>query len=213
MSEFDDAAAVEAGIQLGEERKERLATDPDALRKIVANAVEVEDWVTVYPNKVVNLAFAKHEKALLVLKAQSERNFGEEDVAYAARIKALTPELERLTAEGEDLREQFKDSAVTLHFRGLGKKAIKRLRASVLKDHPNPPQGTADDPVLSEARQDAYECAIIAAHIQHNGFTVEDVESWKDAWPNKAFGELWATALRLSIADDYLSGVLDVDFS
>lgn len=215
MTDISDteATAVEAGIKLGEERKERLLTDPEALRKIVANKVEVEDTVTVYPDKVVNLAFAKHEKELLQLRRVSEKGAGEADVAYAARIAELAPTLEKLTAEGEQLRQQFEDSAVTLHFRGLGKKAIKRLQAQAAKEFPLPPQGVQDDPLVAGERQDYYECSIIAAHIQHNGFTLDDVQSWKDAWPNKAFGELWATAMRLSIADDYLAGVLDVDFS
>lgn len=211
--EIDEAAAVESGVALAEARKERLTTDPEALRKLVAGAVDVEDWVTTYPNKSINLALAKHEKALFALKAESQRDTAESDRDYSKRIKELQPELDALTAEGEELRAKFEESAVTLHFIGLGKKAIKRIRAEIHKEYPLPPAGVQDDPTLASERQDAYECAVIAAHIQHAGFTREDVETWKDKWPNKAFGDLWACALRLSIADDYLAGVLDVDFS
>lgn len=203
---------IESAISGAEEIKKRLASDPDAVRKILAEDIDVSDTVTVYPSKRINLAFEKHNEALRTLKAESARQIGEEDDAYEARILALKPRLDALEAEGAELREAIEASAVTFEFRGLGKRAIKRIRNDVRKDYPLPPAGTEDDPALAEERDDFYQDRVIAAHIQHAGYTHEDVADFRDKWPTVEFGKLWAMALKLSITDDYLRGAVDADF-
>jgi hypothetical protein len=203
---------IESAITAAEEVKTRLASDPDAVRKILADSLEVTDTVTVYPNKSVNLAFQKHNEALRALKDESGLKPGETDKEYEERIKALKPRLDALEAEGAQLRQAIEDSAITFEFRGLGKRAIKRIRNDVRKDYPLPPAGTDDDPTLAEARDEVYQERVIAAHIQHAGYTAEDVADFRDKFPAIEFGKLWATALKLSITDDYLRGAIDADF-
>jgi hypothetical protein len=203
---------IESAITAAEEVKTRLASDPDAVRKILTDSLDVTDTVTVYPNKRVNLAFEKHNQALRSLKDESDLKPGETDKEYNARIKTLKPRLEALETEGAELRQAIEDSAVTFEFRGLGKRAIKRIRNDVRKDYPLPPEGVADDPTVKEERDDVYQERVIAAHIQHAGYTAEDVADFRDKWPSIEFGKLWATALKLSITDDYLHGAIDADF-
>ena len=203
---------IESAIAEAEAVKTRLASDPDAVRKILADDIGVTDTVTVYPNKRINLAFQKHSEALRALKDESDLKPGEDGKQYEARIKALKPRLDALEAEGAELRAAIEDSAVTFEFRGLGKRAIKRIRNSVRMDYPLPPAGTADDPTMAEERDDVYQERVIAAHIQHAGYTPDDVADFRDKWPSIEFGKLWATALKLSITDDYLRGAIDADF-
>ena len=210
--QISDEQIITEGIELAEATKKRLASDPDAVRKILAEDFGVTDTVTVYPSKARNLAFAKHNEALKAFQGEARQNLGESDEDYAKRIKALKPRLAELEAEGEEVRASLEESAVTLEFRGLGKKAIKRIRNDVRKDYPLPPAGTPDDPTLAEERDDEYQDRVIAAHIQHAGYTVDDVSEWRDKWPTIEFGKLWAMALKLSITDDFLRGALDVDF-
>lgn len=210
--EISETQIVEDAIKLAVETKERIATNPDALRKILTNRLDVEDWVTVYPDKGLNLKFAKHNEALNDLQAESRIKPGEEYDAFEARVLALKPRLDALDAEGEQLRADLEESAATIHFRGLGKKAVKGIRNQARAEYPLPPAGTPDDPAVSELRDEWYQNHVIAAHIQHGGFTVEDVADWRDAFSDFEFGKLWAMALKLSITDDYLRGALDVDF-
>lgn len=209
---IDDVKIVEEAIELAEARKERLASDPDAVRALIADRVYVEDSVTVYPVQTANLAFAKHVEALSDLKSRAEQNYGEKDDEYDLRLAGLQPELDALTEQGKAVREALEASAVTFKMVGLGKRAIKRIRASVRKDHPLPPAGTPDDPEVSELRDEEYQNRVIAAHLVSAGYTSEDVDNFRDAWASREFGKLWACALKLSISDDYLSGAVDVDF-
>lgn len=210
---INEQEIIEGAVAAAEEVKKRLASDPDAVRKILTNALDVTDTVTVYPDKRVNLAFQKHNEALRELKNETAINPQVEDPKrYEARIKALKPRLDALESEGAELREAIEASAVTLEFRGLGKRAIKRIRNDVRKEYPLPPAGTDDDPTLAEERDEVYQERVIAAHIQHAGYTAEDVADFRDKWPSIEFGKLWATALKLSITDDYLQGSLDADF-
>jgi hypothetical protein len=203
---------IESAIAEAEAVKTRLASDPDAVRKILTDSLDVTDTVTVYPSKRVNLAFQKHNEALRALKDESDIKPGETDKEYNARVKTLKPRLTALEAEGAELRQAIEDSAVTFEFRGLGKRAIKRIRNDVRKDYPLPPAGTDDDPTLAEERDEVYQERVIAAHIQHAGYTADDVTNFRDKWPTVEFGKLWATALKLSITDDYLHGAIDADF-
>ena len=210
--QISDEQIITDGIELAEATKKRIASDPDAVRKILAEDFGVTDTVTVYPSKARNLAFAKHNEALSAFQEEARQKPGESNEDYEKRVKSLKPRLAELEAEGEAVRAALEESAVTLEFRGLGKRAVKRIRNDVRKDYPLPPAGTPDDPTLAEERDDVYQERVIAAHIQHAGYTVEDVEGWRDKWPTIEFGKLWATALKLSITDDFLRGALDVDF-
>jgi hypothetical protein len=209
---INEREIIEEAIAAADKVKTRLASDPDAVRKILTNSLDVSDTVTVYPNKRVNLAFQKHNEALRELKKETALKPGEDGKEYEARIKTLKPRLEALEAEGAELREAIEASAVTFEFRGLGKRAVKRIRNDVRKEYPLPPAGTNDDPTLAEERDEVYQERVIAAHIQHAGYTAEDVTDFRDKWPSVEFGKLWATALKLSITDDYLQGSLDADF-
>ena len=208
----DDEKIIADAVELGEKAKEKVATDPDAVRKLLAGQVEVEDYVTVYPDKAVNLRFAKHQEEL----QQASRDIpaqkdGESDEDYKVRADAFQKRVDEISAEGEAARKAVEESGLTFHMVGLGKKAIKRIRAEVRSKYPLPTEGK-DDPEVAEMRDEEYQNRIIAAHLVKSGYTVEDVEQWRDVWPHRAFGKLWATALKLSITDDYLTGAIDVDF-
>lgn len=214
-TEPDIETAVTEGIELGEATKKRLASDPDAVRKIVAGQIAntIRDTVTVYPDKVINLEFAHYAERLRQAAKDIPNKFhNETDEDYVERTKPFKEELDTLEAEGEEIRRKVRDSGVTFEFVGLGKKAIKRIRAEVRKEFPLPAQGEQDDPETAEERQDAFEHRVIAAHLAQSGYTADDIASFHDVWPNKAYADLWATAMRLSIADDYLSGAIDADF-
>lgn len=209
---LDDEKIITDAVELGESAKKKIATDPDAVRKIVAGQVPVEDWITVYPDKKVNLAFAKHQEALQEAARKVPAPLdNESDKDYAKRTADFKAKVEALEAEGEAVRQAVKDSGITFHMVGLGKKALKRLRAEVRAKYPLPTEGK-DDPEIAEIRDEEYQNRVVAAHLAKDGYTFEDVEGWRDAWPNRAFGQLWATALKLSITDDYLTGAVDVDF-
>lgn len=210
--EIDDAAIVDEAVKMAEERKERLATDPDAVRALISGNVSVEDSVTVCASKPAALAFAKHVEALNTLKAKAELGYGETDVQHAERLATLQPQLDALEQSGKAVREALEAAQVTFKMVGIGKRAVKRIRASVRKDHPLPPAGTPDDPEVAELRDEEYQNRIIAAHLVADGYTPEDIDNFRDAWASREFGKLWATALKLSISDDYLSGAVDVDF-
>lgn len=210
--QISDEQIITEGIELAEATKKRIASDPDAVRKILAEDFDVTDTVTVYPSKAKNLTFAKHNEALSAFQDEARQKPGESNEDYEKRVKSLKPRLAELEAEGDAVRAALEESAVTLEFRGLGKRAVKRIRNDVRKEYPLPPAGTPDDPTLAEERDDVYQERVIAAHIQHSGYTVEDVQEWRDKWPTIEFGKLWAMALKLSITDDFLRGALDVDF-
>lgn len=200
----DENQIVADAIELGEKVKERVASDPDAVRKLISGAVVVEDYVTLYPDKALNLRFQKHSQSLA------------EAAAKARSAEKVTPEmqaeLDSLEDEAAELKEALEASAVTLRFVGLGKKAVKRIRNEVYKEYPFPPAGTEDDPALASDRQDAYEEWLIAAHLADAGYTRDDVAQWRDVLPLMEFGKLWAMAQKLSITDDYLQGAFNVDF-
>jgi hypothetical protein len=209
----DEEKIIADAVKLGDEAKERLASDPEAVRKVLAGRVDVEDWVTVYPDKAANLRFAKVQEELQKISREIPTQDAEEsDKDYADRTAEFRERLEAIEAESNEAREAVKASGLTFHFVGLGKKAIKRIRADVRKEYPLPPAGEQDDPDIAELRDEEYQNRVIAAHLIASGYTKEDVEAWRDAWPNRAFGKLWATAMKLSITDDYLNGAIDVDF-
>lgn len=218
---MDDAIEPDAekiiadGIELGEAAKKRLASDPQAVRKIVAGqlADSVRETITVYPDKIANKAFSDYSRRVQEIAGRIPNKLHDEsDEQYAERTKDFRAELEALEAEGESIRQAVRDSGVTFEFVGIGKKAIKRIRTEVRKAYPLPASGEQDDPDVSELRQDEFEHRVIAAHLAQAGYTADDIATFHDAWPNKAYADLWATALKLSIADDYLIGAVDVDF-
>jgi hypothetical protein len=195
---------VDAAIELGDKVKAHVASDPEAVRKLISNSVVVEDFVTVYPNKALNLRFQKHTAKLTEVAAQA-RGVDEVD-------PKLQVELDALEVEATELHEAIKASGITLRFIGLGKKAVKRIRSEVFAKYPFPPSGQDDDQVLASERQDAYEEWLIAAHLAEAGYTRDDVAEWRDKFPLMEFGKMWAATQKLSIADDYLNGAFNVDF-
>lgn len=209
----DEETIIADAVKMGEEAKQRLASDPEAVRKVVAGRVDVEDWVTVYPDKAANLRFAKVQEKLQEMSRDIPTQDAEEsDEDYADRTTEFRESLEAVEKESNEAREAVKESGLTFHFVGLGKKAIKRIRAEVRKEYPLPPAGEQDDPEIAELRDEEYQNRVIAAHLAASGYTAQDVEAWRDGWPNRAFGKLWATTMKLSITDDYLNGAIDVDF-
>jgi len=204
MSEDVMQETVDAAIDLGEKVKARVASDPEAVRKLVSGSVLVEDFVTVYPDKALNLRFQKHTRKLAELAARARG-----DVEVTPELQS---ELDALEVEATELRDLIEASGITLRFVGLGKKAVKRIRAEVWEKYPFPPEGQQDDQALASDRQDAYEEWLVAAHLAEAGYTREDLSEWRDKFPLLEFGKLWATAQKLSITDDFLNGAFNVDF-
>jgi len=202
----DESQIVTDAIELGEKVKEKIVSDPDAVRKIISGAVPVEDYVTIYPDKALNLRFQKHTQTLADVAARAVND------PTGEVSKALKVELDALEAEAKELKSALEASAVTLRFVGLGKKAVKRIRNEVFEKYPFPPAGIEDDQALASDRQDAYEEWLIAAHLADSGYTREDISDWRDTLPLIEFGKLWAMAQKLSITDDYLQGAFNVDF-
>jgi hypothetical protein len=210
---IDEATVASEGVKIGEERKERLASDPEAVRKILAGSVDVEDYVTVYPSKALNKKFADFQAELERFRDRATQGSHEGAKDYEARVGSLKNELAEMEKRGDDLRAELEASAVTFHLIGIPKKAVKKIRAEVRQKYPLPPAGTPDDPDMSEIRDEEYQNRLIVAHLaQTGGFTMDEVESWRDSWSNREFGKLWASVLKLSIADDYLNGSIDPDF-
>lgn len=214
MDENDEIQQIaDEGIELGKAAKEKLASDPDAVRKIVANqlANSVRESVTVYPDKRANKAFADYSARFQEIASRIPNRLHEEsDEDYAERTKEFKAELEALEAEGEPIRQAVRDSGVTFEFVGIGKRAIKRIQKQVRESFPLPNPGEPDE--IAGERQDEFEHRVIAAHLAQSGYTADDIADFHDAWPNKAYADLWATAMKLSIADDYLRGAVDADF-
>lgn len=204
MTDQTDEQIVADAIELGEKVKARVASDPDAVRKIISGAVAVEDYVTIYPDKALNLRFHKHVEAVAEAAAKAR--------ATDEATPEMRAELDALEAEAAALKDELEASAVTLKFVGLGKKAVKRIRNEVIAQYPFPPTGQDDDQALASDRQDAYEEWLIAAHVADSGYTRDDIAQWRDVLPLMEFGKLWAMAQKLSITDDYLNGAFNVDF-
>lgn len=215
MDENIDPEVIEReAVELGEKRKERLASDPEAVRKILAGSVDVEDFVTVYPSKALNKKFAEFQAELEHFRDKAKQGSHEGARDYEERIQGLRAELDEAEKRGDQLRADLEASAITFHLIGIPKRAVKKIRAEVRAKYPLPPAGTPDDPDMSELRDDEYQNRLIVAHLaQTGGFTMDEVESWRDTWSNREFGKLWASVLKLSIADDYLNGSIDPDFS
>ena len=215
MDENIDPEVIEReAVELGEKRKERLASDPEAVRKILAGSVDVEDFVTVYPSKALNKKFAEFQAELERFRDKAAQGSHEGAKDYEERIKGLRAELDEAEKRGDQLRADLEASAITFHLIGIPKRAVKKIRAEVRAKYPLPPAGTPDDPDMAELRDDEYQNRLIVAHLaQTGGFTMDEVESWRDTWSNREFGKLWASVLKLSIADDYLNGSIDPDFS
>lgn len=206
---------LDEAVEIGKAAKDKLASDPDAVRKIAANqlANTVTETVTVYPDKRANKAFADYSAKFQDIAGRIPKRLHEEsDEDYAERTKDFKAEMEALEAEGEPIRQAVRDSGLTFEFVGIGKRAIKRIRAQVRDKYPLPGPGEQDDPDTAEERQDEFEHRVIAAHLAQAGYTADDIADFHDAWPNKAYADLWAAALKLSIADDYLRGAVDADF-
>lgn len=208
--ELEDIAIIADAIEKAEVTKERLKTDPDAVRKILAGTVSVTEDVTVYPNKVVNKAYSEFNDRVINLGLRVARENGETDKAYAERTAGFKAEYEAAVLEFEALKVQLQESAVTFHMVSLGKKAVKNIRNAARKKFPLPDNGI-EDVEVTEARDEYYQASLIAAHLVQDGYTVEDVQKIIDEWPTKAFAQLWVTTQKLSITDDYL-GNLPSDF-
>lgn len=208
---FDEAKMVLEAVAIGDAVKERLKSDPDAVRKMLAGTVAVEDDVTVYPNKVLNLKFEKFQKRITDAGLSLGKQIGESDEDYETRTKNFEADYDKLESEFEALKAEIEDSAVTFHLVSLSKKSIKALRTAVRKKFPLPEVGGVDDLDVQEEREEYYKASIIAAHLLGE-YTIEDIENIRDEWPTKCFAQLWTTAQKLSIADDYLGQAFNSDF-
>lgn len=204
---------VSESIDAAEAAKERLKTDPDAVRKILAGDFGVSDDVTVYPIKSLNKKYADLHKRLGDLSVRAAKNDDETHEDWIKRIGPMKAELDSLRTEFETVEAELKESAVTFHMSGISKKAIKNLRREARKQFPLPKEGGTEDPSDAEDRDKWYHSAIIAAHLAQDGYTVDDIIDIDDKWPSACWNRLWVTAQRLSIQDDYLSGALTPDFS
>lgn len=207
MTELTEDNVAPEAVEAAETIKTHLVSDPDAVRKIVAGLVPVDDNVTVYPNKPLNLKYGVFNDSLNELSGRLPRlDDGESTEEFLARTESWRTEYETAEAEFEALKKQLADSAMTFHMVGISKKAIKNLRTAARKKFPLPTVGdpTAEDPDITEERDEYYRASIVAAHLVKSGYTIEDIESFRDNWPNLAWAQLWLTAQKLSIADDYL---------
>lgn len=209
----EEAKEAKEAKEVADKRIEVLKTDPDAVRKILSNQVTVEETVTVYPNKALNFRFEKMNSAIVELGTRLERKENSEsDDDYTKRIESFRPDYDATVADFDDLKKSIAESAVTFRLVSLSRKAIKNLRTTARKNFPLPAQGEDDDPEVSEAREEWYRCAIIAAHLEQDKYTVEDIETIRDEWPTRCFVQLWLSAQKLSIADDYLAAGFNPDF-
>lgn len=208
----DTTDIVADAEKIAEARKERLKTDPQAVRKILSNQVTVSEKVTVYPNKELNLRYEKFNESIVDLGTRVARKDGEDDETYAERIKDAKAEYEAAVAEFDSLKKELAESAVTFELESLSRKAIKALRTAARKKFPTPIAGEQEDPDDSEGREELYKASIIAAHLVKDGYTVEDIEKIRDEWPTRCYVQLWQSANKLSIADDYLGAAFTPDF-
>lgn len=213
MSEQENIEAevkdLAAGIEAGVAAKERLKTDPDAVRKILTGTVAVEEDVTVYPNKALNKRYADFSDRIIDLGLRTQRNEGESAEAYEERIAPAKAEYEAAVAEFEALKAELAESAVTFHLVSPGRKALKRIKRAAKEKFPAPAFGEPD--LDQDDREDWYQCSVIAAHLP--GYSIEDIENIADSWPQIAYAQLWSAAKRLTIADDFLGAAFDADFS
>ena len=213
MPENDiDAETITEAIDAAEKRKEALKTDPDAVRKILGNQVTVTDIVTVYPNKKLNKQYEDFKPKIVALGEKLKRKEGESDEDYSGRIDEFKKDYESAVAEFDALKAAISQSAVTFELESLSRKAIKNIRTTARKKFPLPTDGTPDDPEVAEARDEWYKSAIIAAHLVKDDYTVEDIEIIRDEWPTRCWVQLWQSANKLSIADDYLGSSFTSDF-
>lgn len=209
MSEDEETVITDA-IDTAEKVKERLKTDPDAVRKILSSTVSVEEDVTVYPNKALNIQYTKFSERLGQLAGAITRNGDETDEEYLQRSEHFRPEYEKLTADFDELKSKIEASAVTFHLISVSKKTIKNIRTAARKKFPVATDPLNEDVDDAEIRDDWYKAAIVAAHLE--GYTIEDIENIRDEWPQRAWAQLWTTAQKLSIADDYLGAAFNADF-
>lgn len=199
---------LEAGIAIAEATKERLKTDPEAVRKILGNNVQISEQVTVYPDKNLNREYAEFDQKLQKLADSTVRREGETDEEFIARNENVVQDYEAARKEFDELKLRVKESGVTFTLVSVGKKAIKNLRTAARKKFPN----EDNDPDVAEQLDDYYRASIVAAHLVADGYTIDDVFTIMDEWPIRCWAELWTTAQRLSIADDYLGNLLTPDF-
>lgn len=212
MTDIEDFGDVEQAIEKAEAVKERLKSDPAAVRKLLGKNVEIDDFVTVYPDKELNREYKRFRERLLALSENTVRRIDETEPEWNERIAKEGAENKGLQDEFEALEERLKESGVTFRLVSIGKGAIKELRKAARKKFPLPEDGF-DDPTVAEERDEFYKASIVAAHLIQDGYTIEDVESIRDNWPTDAFAKLWVSAQTLSIADDFLRGSLSPDFS
>lgn len=213
MDENDTDDIISGGVELGAAAKERLKSNPDSVRALLTGTVQIEEAVTVYPNKALNLRFAQAQERLIEMGNRVARKEGESDEDYLARVGDVRKEYEDFEGELEALKQELLGSAVTFNLVSVPKKAIKNLKTAARKKFPA--DETADWAIqleLDEQRQEYFECSIVAAHLVADGYSIEDIINIRDNWPNRAWAQLWTVAQKLSIADDYLTGTIDADF-
>lgn len=203
---------VVGAVDKAEAAKQRLKTDPDAVRKILQGNYEVSDSVTLFPRKDLNKRYADIRPKFDRLAADSKQREGESDEEWNARIIASKEQNADLFREFEEIQALIEESAVTFTLVSVSKRAIKSLRREARKKFPVRNEGN-EDPDEAEERDEWYQSAIIAAHLAADGYTVDDILKIKDEWPTTCWASLWVKAQELSIQDDYLRGSFTPDFS
>ena len=203
---------VAGAVEKAEAVRERLKSDPAAVRKILGNNYEISEQVTVYPRRDLNKRYADFRPKLDKIAIDNKQRDGESDEDWNARIIASKETNKALLDEVSALQDEINESAVTFELVGISKKTIKELRKTARAKFPLPNEG-ADDPDIAEERDEFYQSSIIAAHLVRDGYTVEDILNIKHEWPTPCWVALWVKAQELSIQDDYLRGSFTPDFS
>lgn len=206
---MSDVDIVNDGIELGKKAREHLKTDPNAVRALAANNVEITEAVTVYPNKVLNKKFADL-KAEFPTLADIKRNTDESDADWEKRVAKAQAEVDAYDAEITDLKNQIDESSVTFELKSVSKRTIKNLRKAARAKYPLPTDGEID--ADEEERDDYYRASIVAAHLISDSYSIDDILNIMDNWPTSCWARLWTTAQAISIGDDFLAKTLDADF-
>jgi hypothetical protein len=199
---------IAGAIEKVEATKEKLKTDPDAVRKLLAGAMSISEDVTVYPNKELNREVAEFDQKLRELARSVTKLDDETDDEYTVRTSNFLDDYNAALAEFDALKERLAESGVTFHLVSIGKKAVKNLRTAARKKFPL----EDSDADIDEQRDDYYRASIVAAHLVADGYNIDDVLNIMDNWPMRCWAELWSAAQKLSIADDYLGDSLTPDF-
>jgi hypothetical protein len=191
--------------QRAREQKQRIASDPQAVLKFVAGEIEVDDWVTAYPDKALNKEYREFRESIKTEVSQAEGV----DPDDAEAVREAQSKVESIQARIDEWEDKLSESAVHFHLKGVSRKTLKELRKAARKKF-----NVEDNPMDSDLQDEAdtyYKASVIAAHLE--GYDIDDIISIYDNAPGKIFNDLWSSANSLSINDDFLRGIATPDFS